>query len=196
MKQLSEIAWNVSEPEYRADPALSYSTLSSYERNGRFNALEILGEQISTPSLTFGSMVDTLLTDSEEEFQNKFIVVDDPGISDNLKEITSKLFGMYGQTRMRFEDIPDDVTEEESSVVEEPAMEEPVIIEEKNIVAEEPSDEEPPVEELVSEEPVVEEPSVEDPVAGEPEELINFYEEELPEERKSVPLRWPDPGYP
>ena len=62
-------------------------------------------------------------------------------------------------------------------------MEGPVIIEEKNIVAEEPSDEEPPVEELVSEEPVVEEPSVEDPVAGEPEELINFYEEELPEER-------------
>lgn len=109
MKQLSEIAWNVDEPTYRADPALSYSTLSSYERNGRFSSLETLGEQISTPSLTFGSMVDTLITDSEEEFQNKFIVVDDPGISDNLKEITSRLFSMYGQTRMRFEDIQDDV---------------------------------------------------------------------------------------
>ena len=109
MKQLSEIAWNVDEPTYRADPALSYSTLSSYERNGKFSSLETLGEQISTPSLTFGSMVDTLITDSEEEFRNRFIVVDDPGISDNLKEITMRLFSMYGSTRMRFEDISDDI---------------------------------------------------------------------------------------
>lgn len=109
MKQLSEIAWNVDEPTYRADPALSYSTLSSYERNGRFSSLETLGEQISTPSLTFGSMVDTLITDTEEEFRNRFIIVDDPGISDNLKEIAARLFSMYGSTRLRFEDIPDDV---------------------------------------------------------------------------------------
>ena len=109
MKQLSEIAWNVDEPTYRADPALSYSTLSSYERNGRFSSLETLGEQISTPSLTFGSMVDTLITDTEEEFRNRFIIVDDPGISDNLKEITMRLFSMYGSTRMRFEDISDNV---------------------------------------------------------------------------------------
>ena len=109
MKQLSEIAWNVDEPTYRADPALSYSTLSSYERNGRFSSLETLGEQISTPSLIFGSMVDTLITDTEEEFRNRFIVVDDPGISDNLKEITMRLFSMYGSTRMRFEDISDDI---------------------------------------------------------------------------------------
>jgi nucleoid DNA-binding protein len=104
-----------------------------------------------------------------------------------MKELVNKPFSQFETVVLNdgveFEDIPDDVTEEESSVVEEPAMEGPVIIEEKNIVAEEPSDEEPPVEELVSEEPVVEEPSVEDPVAGEPEELINFYEEELPEER-------------
>lgn len=109
MKQLSEIAWNVDEPTYRADPALSYSTLSSYERNGRFSSLETLGEQISTPSLIFGSMVDTLITDTEEEFRNRFIVVDDPGISDNLKEITMRLFSMYGSTRMRFEDISDNI---------------------------------------------------------------------------------------
>ncbi len=104
-----------------------------------------------------------------------------------MKELVNKPFSQFETVVLNdgveFEDIPDDVTEEESSVVEGPAMEGPVIIEEKNIVAEEPSDEEPPVEELVSEEPVVEEPSVEDPVAGEPEELTNFYEEELPEER-------------
>ena len=108
MKQLNEIAWNVDEPTYRADPALSYSTLSSYERNGKFSSLETLGEQISTPSLTFGSMVDTLITDSEAEFQNRFIIVDDPGISDSLKEIALRLHTMYGNTRLRFEDIPDE----------------------------------------------------------------------------------------
>lgn len=107
MKQLSEIAWNVDEPTYRADPALSYSTLASYERNGRFNSLETLGEQIVTPSLTFGSMVDTLITDSEEEFRRKFIVVDDPGISETLKEITMRLYSQYAN--MKFEDIPDNV---------------------------------------------------------------------------------------
>ena len=84
-----------------------------------------------------------------------------------MKELVNKPFSQFETVVLNdgveFEDIPDDVTEEESSVVEEPAMEGPVIIEEKNIVAEEPS--------------------VEDPVAGEPEELINFYEEELPEER-------------
>ena len=74
-----------------------------------------------------------------------------------MKELVNKPFSQFETVVLNdgveFEDIPDDVTEEESSVVEEPAMEGPVIIEEKNIVAEEPSDED------------------------------NFYEEELPEER-------------
>ena len=34
MKKLSELAWNVSESIYRADPALSYSTLSRIDREG------------------------------------------------------------------------------------------------------------------------------------------------------------------
>ena len=72
-----------------------------------------------------------------------------------MKELVNKPFSQFETVVLNdgveFEDIPDDVTEEESSVVEEPAMEGPVIIEEKNIVAEEPSDEEPPVEDLDSE---------------------------------------------
>ena len=32
MKKLSDVAWNVTEEEYRADPALSYSTLSRFDR--------------------------------------------------------------------------------------------------------------------------------------------------------------------
>ena len=107
MKPLSELAWNVPEDTYRADPALSYSTLAKYEREGRFSAIPTLGEQVSTPSLTFGSMVDTLITDTEEEFQRRFIIVDDPGISDNLKEITMRLYSLWHHSK--FDDIPDDV---------------------------------------------------------------------------------------
>lgn len=109
MTDFSTLAWNVDEPTYRADEALSYSTLANYERNGRFSALPTLFDKISTPSLTFGSMVDTLLTGSEEEFNSLFIIVEDSGLSDTLKEITVNLYNLYKDTRLRFEDIPDEV---------------------------------------------------------------------------------------
>ena len=105
---LYDISWKVDEPTYRADPALSYSTLAKYEREGRFNALSTLSEHIDTPSLTFGSMVDTLITGSEEEFQQQFIVVDDPGLSDTLKEITQILFSLHKDDGRRFEEIEDE----------------------------------------------------------------------------------------
>ena len=109
-KSLKDISWLVDEPTYRADHALSYSTLSRFEREGRFSSLATLFDEISTPSLTFGSMVDTIVTGSEEEFQQNFIVVDDPGISDTLKEITMKLYPLWHHSR--FEDIPDDILAE------------------------------------------------------------------------------------
>lgn len=95
MNSLDEISWKVDEPTYRADPALSYSTLAKYEREGRFNSLPTLFDKIETPSLTFGSMVDTLITGSEEEFREQFIVIDDPGLSDSLKEITQILYSLH-----------------------------------------------------------------------------------------------------
>lgn len=107
-KSLYDISWKVSEPEYRQDPALSYSTLAKYEREGKFNSLGSLFESVSTPSLTFGSMVDTLLTGSEEEFRQNFIVLEDPGISDTLKEITSVLYARFKNAYTSFDEIPDE----------------------------------------------------------------------------------------
>lgn len=49
-KSLRDISWQVDEPTYRADPALSYSTLARYEREG-FNNLDKLFDRIETPSL-------------------------------------------------------------------------------------------------------------------------------------------------
>ena len=62
MKSIKELAWSVDEPTYRADSAISYSTLSRFEREG-WRKLSSLFDKIETPSLTFGSAVDTKLTD-------------------------------------------------------------------------------------------------------------------------------------
>ena len=67
MRSLKDISWNISEEDYRKDPALSYSTLARFNRE-RFNNLNKLFDKIETPSLTFGSAVDSIITGGMEEF--------------------------------------------------------------------------------------------------------------------------------
>lgn len=108
-KSLKDISWQVTEPEYRADTALSYSTLSRYEREG-FNNLDKLFEKVESPSLVFGSAVDTLITGSEDEFNEQFMVAQlDTPLSDSLITITKKLFEMWSDTYSNLTDIPNDV---------------------------------------------------------------------------------------
>lgn len=104
-KELSQLAWNVDEPTYRADPALSYSTLARYEREG-FNNIEHLFDKISTPSLTLGSMVDVLITGSQEEFEKEFFVSSFPSIGDKEKQVADTLFSKYGDMYDSFYTIP------------------------------------------------------------------------------------------
>lgn len=104
-KEISQIAWNVSERQYRADPALSYSTLARYEREG-FNNLNKLFEHITTPSLTQGQMVDTLITGSQDEFDQEFYVADMPSIGDKELQIVNNLFSKYSEQYQSFSDIP------------------------------------------------------------------------------------------
>ena len=94
-KSIKDISWQVTESEYRGDPALSYSTLARYEREG-FNNLDKLFDKVDSPSLVFGSAVDTLITGSEDEFNEHFIVaqLDNPP-SDTLITITKRLFDIY-----------------------------------------------------------------------------------------------------
>lgn len=72
VKKLNEIAWNVSEKEYRKDHALSYSSIAKYEREG-FNAL--IGEQVKTSSLTYGSVVDCIVTDGMDCYNDRYIAL-------------------------------------------------------------------------------------------------------------------------
>ena len=107
-KSLKSISWGVTEEVYRADPALSYSTLAKYEREG-FNNLDKLFDKVETPSLVFGSCVDTLITGSEEEFKQKFLVAElDNNLSDTLVIITKKLFEDYKDRYQSLVMIPEE----------------------------------------------------------------------------------------
>lgn len=75
VKELSDISWNVPESVYRADSALSQSTLGTYEREG-FNNLKHLFDKKESSSLTFGSCVDSILTGGIDEFNERFKVID------------------------------------------------------------------------------------------------------------------------
>lgn len=97
MKKLSDIALNITEEEYRADPALSYSTLSRFDREG-FNKLDSLFDKQETPSLVLGSIVDTIITDGEDEFNRRFVVAEYPSIPDSIIQIIKELFNTYKDT--------------------------------------------------------------------------------------------------
>lgn len=101
VKELKDISWQVPESTYRADPALSYSTLAKYEREG-FDKLDKLFEHISTPSLTEGSAVDAIITGGEDEFNANFTVLDinitDGGIDTCRQLIAMNLpFSSFGE---------------------------------------------------------------------------------------------------
>lgn len=107
-KSLRDISWQVTEPEYRQDPALSYSTLSRYEREG-FNSLDKLFDKIESPSLVFGSVVDTLVTGTQEEFNNLFLVAQlDSQLSDAMMMIGKALFDKWKKAYPNIVDIPTD----------------------------------------------------------------------------------------
>ena len=116
-KKLFDISWNVSEEEYRADKALSYSILAKYERTG-FNGLDTLFDKVETPSLTFGSAVDAIITGGQEEFDSKFMVATFPVIPDSIVKMVKLLFSAHKDRYSNLTEIPNDdiiyLTQEEN----------------------------------------------------------------------------------
>lgn len=108
MKTLYDISWQVTEPEYRADPALSYSTLAKFAREG-FNNLDTLFDKVESPSLTFGSAVDALITGGQEEFDKNFMVAEFPALKDSIRSIVNVLFENYSQNYKSLNEIPDSI---------------------------------------------------------------------------------------
>lgn len=97
MKSLREISWLCTEEEYRSDPAISYSTLARFDREG-FNNLAHLYDKVESPSLTFGSVVDCLMTDSQEEFDRRFFVADFPELPDSQRKVVEYLHRMFSKS--------------------------------------------------------------------------------------------------
>ena len=102
-KSLKELSWDVSEEVYRADPALSYSKLSQFFKNGP-RAL-ISNEKIDTPSLRMGSLVDCILT-APEEFDDRFYVADIDRFSDTIRKIIESVYNNLpnGHNEIELED--------------------------------------------------------------------------------------------
>ena len=105
-KSFKDISWLVTEQEYRADSALSYSLLARYEKEG-FNNLSKLYDKIDTPSLTFGSAVDSIITGGREEFDSRFVVADTTSIPESLSHIIKLLYNKFGNIYQSLDSIPD-----------------------------------------------------------------------------------------
>lgn len=106
-KSLKSISWDVSEEIYRTDPTLSYSILAKYEREG-FNNLDKLFDKLETPSLTFGSAVDSIITGGQEEFKKKFIIAEFSSTPDSIIKVVKSLFSRYRDSYRSLIMIPDD----------------------------------------------------------------------------------------
>lgn len=104
-KEISQISLPITEPEYRAMPELSYSTLSTYEKSG-YDGLEHLFDKKESPSLLLGSLVDTIITGGEDEFNNLYIVLD-VNVTDGGKDVCNQLIGMNLPYEY-FEEIPEE----------------------------------------------------------------------------------------
>lgn len=108
-KELSDIALHISEPEYRARPELSYSTLSTYETVG-FTGLDHLFDRKESPSLTLGSVVDTILTGGDDEFNDLYTILD-VNITDSGMDICKALIDLHLPFNT-FEEIPESIVSE------------------------------------------------------------------------------------
>ena len=109
LKELSEIAWNVPEKVYRDDPALSYSTLATYERSG-YDGLDHLFDRKESPSLLLGSLVDTALTGGEYEFNSLYTILD-VNVTDSGIDICKALVNQSLPFNT-FEEIPESIVSE------------------------------------------------------------------------------------
>lgn len=107
-KNLRDISWQVDEDTYRKDNALSYSILSRFEREG-FNGLEKLFDRVESPSLTFGSAVDSIITGGYEEFNSKFLVAEYPTLPDTVIQIIKAVFSFCKDSYTDIRDIPQDM---------------------------------------------------------------------------------------
>lgn len=108
VKSLVDLSWQVPEEEYRNDTAYSYSTIARFSREG-FDNIGKIFDKTESSSLTFGSVVDTLMTDGQEAFEEKFMVAEFPDIPQSMVKVITNLFDGYSDEYASLDEIPDDI---------------------------------------------------------------------------------------
>lgn len=105
---LKDIAWSVSEDIYRNDPAISYSMLSRFLKKG-FEGLQNMFDKIESPSLTFGAIVDCLLTEPKEEFEKRFFITENLSVTDSVRKIVDRIYEKYSNkvTELNYDFYPE-----------------------------------------------------------------------------------------
>ena len=107
---MNQIWISLSEKEYRnlkgADgfPIISYSAISKYLREG-FEGYLHLEDREETNSLTFGSAVDTLITEGEEQFAKKFVTLDNV-FTGKSKEVLDNVAKSLIESNMTLSSVP------------------------------------------------------------------------------------------
>ena len=93
------------EKEYHAYPAWSYSLIAKYAKDG-FGSIATLHEPtIPTPSMEFGSLVDTIMTKSRKEFEDEYVIDETVATCPPAeREVFDKLLSM-GVGNSCFDDI-------------------------------------------------------------------------------------------
>ena len=87
--KLYDLSAKISEKQYRDFNAINYSLLSKVRRNGPKSL--ITQEQLTTSYLTFGSLVDTLIT-KPKDFDDLFYVSSNKIPTKNIKDVIDYLF--------------------------------------------------------------------------------------------------------
>lgn len=96
---LQEASLNLSEKDYREYPCLSYSNLSKYDKEG-YESINSMFETFTTPSLVFGSLVDCLLTQGEEAFNENYAVLNSALPPESILNIVTQLNESHAEASM------------------------------------------------------------------------------------------------
>lgn len=109
-KSIKNLSVNITEDEYRKMNAMHYSMLSRFIEGG-FESIDHLDDPLSTPSLTFGKMVDLMIS-NRSAFNDVYAIIEDKDMpSDKTKEMMDYLADIYGNCYDKFADIPEEFIE-------------------------------------------------------------------------------------